>query len=107
MRNLELKNIDSDDLIDFLLEVEHSFDIKFVEAELINIKRFGELSDAIINKIALRDFESCTSQQAFYKLRQSLSKNLELDRNTISSGTLLAKLFPKFNRRKNVEKVEK
>jgi len=41
MTNYELKNIDSEDIEDLLLKVETSFDIKFLDEELVHITTFG------------------------------------------------------------------
>ena len=81
----ELKNIDSEDLEELLKKVEASFDIKFGAAELANISTFGQLCNHISNKIQLEHFNDCTSQQAFYKLRDSISSTLQIDNKSIST----------------------
>ncbi|HQW00235.1 MAG TPA: hypothetical protein PLZ91_07910, partial [Bacteroidia bacterium] len=80
----ELKNIDSEDLEELLKKVEASFDIKFGAAELANISTFGQLCNHISNKIHLVDCDDCTSQQAFYKLRDSISSSFHIDKRSIS-----------------------
>lgn len=94
--NYELKNIDSEDIEDLLVKVETSFDIKFVGKELVHITTFGQFCDHIANKIQLDNSEDCTSQQAFYKLRDAISTNFTL-----------TDLLPRPNRRSRTKKLEK
>ena len=106
MTTYRLKNIDSEDLEDLLVEVGKSFGVTFVDSELAHIKTFGEFCDQIENKIKLENSESCTSQQAFYKLREAISTTLELDKKTILPSLTLNKVLPRQNRRKNVKSIE-
>ena len=106
MDDFKLENIDIEDIEDLLGEVEKSFNIKFVGNELIGVKNFGELSDHIINKIQLENSDDCTSQQAFYKLRNVISKELEIDQKEITRQRKLEELFPKKVRRSNLKKLE-
>lgn len=105
--NYELKNIDSEDIEDLLVKVENSFDIKFVGDELIHITTFGQLCDHIANKIQLENSDDCTSQQAFYKLRDAISSTLQIDNKTISTDFPLVNLLPRKNRRRGTKKLEK
>jgi acyl carrier protein len=105
MTTYRLKDIDSFDIEDLLVEIEKSFGIKFSENEL-NQKTFGELCDYIANKIELENVDDCTSQQAFYKLREAISTTLVLDNKTISPSLPLSKVLPRNNRRRNVKELE-
>lgn len=107
MIEYELKNCDPEDISDFLVKVETSFDIKFVGDELIHITTFGQLCDHITNKIQLDNSDDCTSQQAFYKLRDAISSTLQIDSKTISIDFLLIDILPKQNRRSRIKKLEK
>ena len=107
MTDYELKNIDSEDIEDLLVKVETSFDIKFVGDELVHIKTFGEFCDHITNKIQLDNSDNCTSQQAFYKLRESISSTLQIDNKTISADFPLTELLPRQSRRSRTKKLEK
>lgn len=107
MINFELKNTDPED-IDLLLEkVEKSFDIKFGQSELMHISTFGELCDHIENKIQLDNSDDCTSQQAFYKLRDAISLTCQIDKTTISTNLPLADILPRQSRRSRTRKLEK
>ena len=105
--NYELKNIDAEDIEDLLIKVEKSFDIKFGEAELMHITTFGELCDHIANMIQLDNSDDCTTQQAFYKLRDAISSKFEIDKKTILTDFPLIDLFPKQNRRTMITELER
>ena len=107
MKDFELKDIDSEDIGDLLVKVETSFDIKFVGDELAYITTFGQLCDHITNKIQLVNSDDCTSQQAFYKLREAISSTLQIDSKTISTDFSLHDILPKQNRRSRTKKLEK
>ena len=107
MMDYELKNIDTDDISDVLVKVEKSFDIKFENDELEYITTFGELCDHIANKIKLDLSGDCTTQQAFYKLRNAISSTLKIDSNTISTDFPLIDLFPRENRRTMIAELER
>jgi acyl carrier protein len=106
MTDYELKNIDPDDISDLLVKVEKSFDIKFGDTELMHISTFGELCDHIANKIQLDNSDDCTSQQAFYKLRDAISLTLQIDNKTISTNFSLADILPRESRRSRTRKLE-
>lgn len=106
MKDYELKNIDPDDISDLLVKVEKSFDISFGDTELMHISTFGELCDHIASKIQLDNSDGCTSQQAFYKLRNTILSTLQIDNKTISTNFSLADLLPRQSRRSRTKKME-
>ena len=105
--NDELKNIASEDIDEMLIKVEKSFDFKFGKTELMHIKTFGELCDHIANKIQLDNSDDCTTQQAFYKLRDAISAKFEINEKTISPDFLLINFLPRKNRRKRTKELER
>jgi acyl carrier protein len=105
MTTYRLKDIDYEDLEDLLVKVEKSFGIKFVENELKQ-ETFGELCEYITNKIELENTEDCSSQQAFYKLREAISSSLLFDEKLISPSFPLNQVLPRKNRRSKVKKLE-
>lgn len=107
MTDFELKNIDSEDIEDLLIKIETSFDIKFVGDEIIHITTFGQLSDHIANKIQLDNSDECTSQQAFYKLRDAILSTLQIDNKTITTDFSIADFLPRKSRRSRTRKLEK
>lgn len=102
----ELKDIHPEDISDLLVKVERSFKIKFEDKELMHLSTFGELCDQIINKIQLYNSDDCTSQQAFYKLRDAISSTLQIDKKTISTNFPLADLLPRKSRHLATKKLE-
>ena len=102
----KLDNVDPDDISDVLIKVEKSFKIKFGSNELKDVNTFGELCDIIVSKIEAQESNDCTSQQAFYKLREAISRTLEIDKSEIQSKIKLALLFPKPTRRQKIKQVE-
>ncbi|WP_228527941.1 hypothetical protein, partial [Pararhodonellum marinum] len=106
MTDYELKNIDPEDIEDLLVKVETSFDIKFVGDELVQITTFGELCVHIANKIQLDNADDCTSQQAFYKLRDAISTTFQIDNKTITTDFPLSDILPRQSRRSRTRKLE-
>ena len=102
----ELRNIDSEDIEDLLIKVETSFDIKFGDTELMDITTFGQLCDHIANKIQLDNSDDCTSQQAFYKLRDAITSTLQIDNKSITTDFALSDLLPRQSRRSKTKKLE-
>ncbi|WP_216660776.1 hypothetical protein, partial [Sphingobacterium prati] len=87
MADDQLENVDPDDISDLLVKVEKSFDMEFGSTELMHIFTFGELCDHIANKIQLAHSNDCTSQQAFYKLRDAMASILQIDYKTITTSS--------------------
>lgn len=100
----ELKNADSEDIEDLIVRIEKSFNIRFEDMELAHVKNFGELTDAIIAKINLENVEDCTSQQAFYKLRQAIQQVFGLEKSKIVPEITWKELLKDRNRRKTVKR---
>ena len=107
MIDYELEYIDPDDIRDILVKVEKSFNIKFGNNELEHIVTFGELCDHIVDKIKLDLSGDCTTQQAFYKLRNAISSQLKIDAKTISTDFQLIDFLPRQNRRAIITEIEK
>lgn len=103
----ELSNVDPDEISNVLLKVEKSFDFKFGKTELKDVKTFGELCDIIMSKAQGNNSNDCTSQQAFYKIRNAVADTLLLDKSTITLDTDLQKLFPKNIRRQSFRTIDR
>ena len=80
---MKISEVDIEEIEDLLLKVETSFDIRFADNELKGITTFGELCDIIENKIQLENSNDCTTQQAFYKLRDALTETFEIKREYV------------------------
>ena len=103
---IELKNIDTEDISDVLGKVEKSFGFKFGKTDLKDVKTFGELCDIITNKVQGDNSNDCTTQQAFYKLRNALTATQLIDKGDITPETELQQLFPRQNRRQQVKELQ-
>ena len=102
----ELRNIDPLDVSDVLTKIEKSFGLTFGDTELKDVKTFGELCDIITSKIQGDNSNDCTTQQAFYKLRNAIADTLLIDKNSIAPETDLQKLFPKNIRRQSFKAID-
>lgn len=106
MEEYELNNADPEDIDDLLMKVQTSFNIQFKTEDFTEIKTFGALCDLITNKIELENSESCTSQQAFYKLRDAVFSTLGISKETITPDSKLIDILPKNNRRESLRLIE-
>ena len=102
----ELKNVDSEDLDDVLMKIEKSFHFKFEKPELKDVNTFGHLCDIITNKVQGNNIDDCTTQQAFYKLRDAIASSSYIDKNIIAPTTNLSILFPKHQRRQKIRDLD-
>jgi hypothetical protein len=98
--------IDGEEAIYMLDSIEKSLDIKFAATELDHISKYGEFLDAVFIKIGDNHADDCTSQQAFYQLRNVLVSVLGLERKNILPMTFLKDIMPRRNRLKIVRCIE-
>ncbi|MDY3529050.1 hypothetical protein PG593_04590 [Riemerella anatipestifer] len=102
-----LRNIDSLD-IDFVCKaIENSLRIKYNNDELSKISNLGELCDLTISKIEGENLETCTNQEAFYKLRNAFSEILNISKDIIKPKVEIATILPRRKRIENLKKIEK
>src|SRR5690606_15733450 len=106
MTDHKVENIDSEDAGDLLVKIEKSFDIKFGDTELMHIKTLGELCDHIVNKIQLDNSDDCTTQQAFYKLRDAITSLFSIDNKIIMTDFPLNNFLPRQNRSERIRDIE-
>ncbi|MFV0363596.1 MAG: hypothetical protein ACK5LL_11000 [Suipraeoptans sp.] len=102
-----LEGDDVEDVLDILDNVEDSLDIKFEDSELLNINSVDALINAILQKIELEDVDTCTSAQAFYKLRAAIRETQSFDIKQLTPNTRLCDLFPSSYRKEQVLGLEK
>ncbi len=107
MTDYMLDDTDTEDLNTLLIKIEKSFGIKFGKTELDHIITYGELCDHIANKIQLDHSEDCTTQQAFYKLRNAISSICKIDHKTITTDYQIIDILPRRNRRAMIGELEK
>ncbi|WP_083478237.1 hypothetical protein [Lacinutrix himadriensis] len=104
---MELKETDIEDIEDLILKIENTFQIQFEQNEFENVRTYGDLCDKITKKIELQSVDDCTSQQAFYRLRNAINKFTESEKNEVIPKTKLIDLFPKKNRISKIREIEK
>lgn len=106
MKTNKLEFYEIENIEDCISEIEKMYNFKFENNELENVKTFEEFIDLIIEKINLKNVESCTSQQAFYKLRNSLIETKLVEKENLKIETGLTKIFPRKGRKVSIEQVE-
>jgi len=85
--------IDPEDFgFDIIPAIEKSFGIEFTQVDLADVRTYGELCAAVWAKLPSTMATDCTSQQAFYKLRQSICTHTGAA--SITPATQLATLLP-------------
>lgn len=103
----KLNNVDPDEIGDVLLKIQRSFNIKLDSEGLKDADTLGNLCDIIVNKISLTNTDSCTTQHAFYQLRNAIATATGTDKCTIKPQTRLSKVFPRENRLSLLSAIEK
>lgn len=106
MKSGKLSVYEIENIEDCIPEIEKMYDFKFENDDLESVKSFEELCELIIEKINKKNVESCTSQQAFYKLRNSLITTKIIEKGNLNIETKLTTLFPRKSRKALIEKVE-
>lgn len=105
MAILTLHSDHYDDIEDLIASVESEFNVKFHNDDFVSVKSVGQLFDVILNKLPLSNSETCTSQQAFYKIRKAFC-NMDYVR-PIRPATLLEDLLPRQGRISTVKALER
>ena len=85
----ELENIE-----DAIPAIEKMFQIKFHVEDYKGLSTFSDLCDLIISKIELPHLDSCTSQQAFYKVRQAIYSLGLHEVGQLNIDSKLSEIFP-------------
>ena len=106
MNPKKLDNYEVENIEDLIPEIEKMYNFTFENDELENVTNFKQFAELIIEKIDLENVESCTTQQAFYKLRKSISELGILEKNKLNTETKLKEIFPRKNRRQIVKSLE-
>jgi acyl carrier protein len=102
----KLNNVDPEDIVDVLVKIQRSFNIKLDNDGLRDVDTFGDLCDVIINKISLEHEDSCTTQHAFYMLRNSIAAVTGIDKCAVKPQTRLSQILPKENRLQIIAEIE-
>jgi len=100
------KKVDPLDICDVLSKVENSFNIKLDNESLMQADSYAKLYDLIVSKISHEHVDTCTTQQAFYKLRCAIANVTAIEKCSITPHTKLSKLFPKDDRLKLIGQID-
>jgi hypothetical protein len=100
------KKIDPLDVDEVLFKIEKSFNIKLDNESLKNVTTFGQLYDVILDKIKLKHSDTCTTQQAFYKLRSAIAIVIKADKCDITPHCKLSRFLPKQTRIQTIKEIE-
>lgn len=101
-----LNNVDPEDISDVLVKIEKSFNITLGNEDLKDTKNFGALCDVVVAKVKHAQADSCTTQQAFYKLRNAINARNPTEKYLVKPQTKLCELFPRDNRIEVVADIE-
>jgi hypothetical protein len=105
--SIVLRDIDPEDLSDVVTKIGKSFDLAFDAHTFEGAKTVGDICAIVSNQINLEHSPDCTSQQAFYKIRQSIATVMSLEKNAIVPDSNLEMLFPRKGRRHRILRVRK
>lgn len=89
-----------------MTKIESSFNIRLDHEVLQEATTVRKLSDAIANKISYENSDACSTQHAFYLLRNAIANSTGIDKCSITPQTKLAKLFPRANRINAIQQIE-
>jgi len=106
MENNKLKDFEVEELELMIPQIEKMYNFEFEKDETYTVNNFDELCNLIIEKVNLKNVDSCTSQQAFYKLRNSLIETKIIEKENLKLETELKLIFPKKDRKALIEKLE-
>jgi acyl carrier protein len=104
--SITFKDVDPLDIIDVIIKLEKSFGLKLEKDAFAQAKTFGELCDVFDQHINYEHRNDCTSQQAFYKVREAIATVQEIDISQISPDTNLADVFPQSDRKQKVKEFK-
>ncbi len=91
---------------DLIAAIEHSFNIELSVADCSSVRTFGDLCSIVSGKMNVEDNGDCTSQQAFYKLRNAIADVQQIDASLIAPKTDLHSIFPRKNRRAKFKQMD-
>jgi hypothetical protein len=106
-RIYNLETIELQDIENTLINLEKSFGIHILSSAFEKVKTFGDICQVFEKNIQYKHEDSCTTQQAFYKIRNAITISQKIDRKNISPGTRLDEIFPKIGRRKKLRAFQK
>ncbi|MDR6942441.1 hypothetical protein [Mucilaginibacter pocheonensis] len=102
-----LNNVDPEDMGDVLIKIERSFNIRLDDTSCKDVKNFGKLCDIVVEKVKQTNNDSCTTQHAFYKIRNAINSTVSPPKELIKPQTKLSDIFPRDTRLQVIAEIEK
>ena len=102
----KLDNYEDEDIFDVVLKLEKSFGLKFEKDTFYTVKTFGDLCDIITSKVQGDNSDDCTTQQAFYKVRNTIAATQLINKSSITPDTKLEDIFPIDDRRQKIKELQ-
>ena len=106
MEHNKLNDFEIEALEFMIPQIEKMYNFEFEKDETYRVNNFEELCELIIEKINLKNVSSCTSQQAFYKLRNAFVATKIIAIENLNLETELKLIFPKNNRKALIKQLE-
>ncbi|WP_293306531.1 hypothetical protein [Pedobacter sp. UBA5917] len=103
----KLEDIELEDIEYTIAKIKTSFKITLPPVAFVEVKTFGDICEVFQKNIKYQHEESCTVQQAFYKIRNAIVISQKIDRKNISPSTRLDEIFSRIGRRKKIKKFQK
>lgn len=82
-----------EDIEDCIIAIDDDFKFQFDSEKLKACSNFEELIDLAVSNIDLEHLDDCTSQQAFYKVRKTISETKKADAKLIKHDSKLLDFF--------------
>lgn len=102
---IEFRHFSGYEIEDFLDAVDDSFGVNLKNQDLSHISNIEQFADYLIDKLG-GDVGGCTSQQAFYKVRDGIAEITNLDKAEITPQSRLKEIL-KVHSRKKINFLEK
>jgi acyl carrier protein len=93
------------DGVEIVMATEEAFDIAIKNSEAEKIFTPRGLIDLVLSKVDQTAFTACLTQRAFYRLRSSLMRQLNVRRNHLRPGTPLARTFHLPTRKEKMRRI--
>lgn len=103
---VKLDNYEDEDIFDVVLKLEKSFGLKFEKDAFYNVKTFGDLCDIFTDNLQGDNSDDCSTQQAFYKVRNAIAVTQLINKQSIRLDTKLQDIFPRHKRRLKIKKLQ-
>ena len=102
----KLDNYEDEDIFDVVVKLEKSFGLKFEKDAFNNVQTFGDLCDVFTNSLQGVNSNDCTTQQAFYKVRNAIATTQLVDAKSLTLDTKLQDVFPRHSRRQKIQELQ-